>query len=341
MNNKIFLLLDYRDQFYFSTRYRGACVDIESLKEYFKKENFELIIKRFSEIDLRKENYKDKWVLYQSSEDPNLLYKDYIEDVLLALQIQGAKLVPDFQYFRAHHNKVFMEMLRDLSHIDEIKNIISKGFGTFEEYISSTLSKTNEHLVLKPGSGTRSSKISLLDTPHKRQKHPHKISRSFTFENLKLLISKVKTGKPFTPMSNNRLKFIVQNYISGLSGDYRILVYGEKYYVVFRGNRDNDFRASGSGKLYFDIEIPEDILDYAKSVYTKFNTPYMSLDIGYKNGEFYLFEFQCLCLGQYTLEKSKFYYRQGDNKKWKKIEEKPDLEREISSAVLAYIKHKK
>lgn len=341
MDRQIFLLLDYRNQFYFSTRYRGACVDIDKLKRYLHAAGYELVIKQFSDINFREEEYKNKWVLYHSSEDPNLLYKDYIEDILLALHLQGAKLIPNFWYFRAHHNKVFMELLRDLLPIDEIKGIVSKGFGTFEEYSKNKMSKVQDLMVLKPGSGTRSSRVSLLNTPLKKIKNPYKISRSFTFDNFKLLLSKIKTGKPFTPMSNNRLKFIIQNFIPGLKGDYRILAYGDKFYAVFRGNRDNDFRASGSNKLDFEAEIPEGLLDYAKDVYTKFNTPFMSLDIACKDGKFYLFEFQCLCLGQYTLEKSKFYYREITNRQWKRVYENPDLEREICSTILVHINKNK
>ena len=62
----------------------------------------------------------------------------------------------------------------------------------------------------------------------------------------------------------------------------------------------------------------------------------MSLDIGHSNGKFFLFEFQCLCLGQYTLEKSKFYYKHSSDG-WNRVYETPDLEREISSNVIKYI----
>lgn len=267
MDKRVFLLLDYRDQFYFSTKYRGACVDIEKLKRYFKGKSYELLIKRFSEIDFRKENYKNEWILYQSSEDPNLYYKDYIEDILLALYFQGAKLIPDFRFFRAHHNKVFMELLRDILPIYEIKTITSRGFGAYEEYAKSSFPASSDTYILKPGLGTRSSGIKLLASKKDKRKYPYNISKTFTFDNLKLFISKLKTGKLFTPISNNRRKFIIQNFIDGLKGDFRILVYGEKYYVVFRGNRDNDFRASGSGKLNFETELPKGLLDYAKKIY--------------------------------------------------------------------------
>lgn len=340
MNKDILLILDYRDQFYFSTRYRGACVDVEKLRKYLSDHGFNMITKHFHEIDLREEDYKNKWILYQSSEDPGLFYKDYIEDILLGLKMQGAQLIPDFMYFRAHHNKVFMEILRDILRIREIQNIKSKSFGTYEEYIQSNYPGTNDTFVVKPGSGTRSRGVGLLKANQDKKILPYKISRSFTFDNLKLFLSKIATGKPFTPMSNNRKKFIIQNFINGLNGDFRVLVYGGKYYVVFRENRKNNFTASGSGKLNFDINVPDGLLDYAKEIYQKFDTPYMSLDIGCKGGEFYLFEFQCLCLGQYTLEKSKFYYKQSLNNGWEKVKETPNLEREIALTVSNYIKEK-
>jgi glutathione synthase/RimK-type ligase-like ATP-grasp enzyme len=337
MKKNIFLFLDYRDQFYFSTRYRGACVDVEKLRNYFKDLGFDLIIKRFYELDFRKESYSGEWVLYQSSEDPNLHYKDYIEDMLLGLRLQHAKLIPDFKYFRAHHNKVFMEVLRDISDIEEIKDIKAYSFGTYEEYSRSAHRDSVTAQVMKPGSGTRSQGVSLLKTTLERTVYPFKISRSFTLNNVKLLFSKIRTGKSYTPMSNNRRKFIVQNFIDGLKGDYRILAYGKKFYVVYRKNRDNHFTASGSGKLDFEVILPDGLLDYAEAVYRKFAVPYMSLDIGHKDGKFYLFEFQCLCLGQYTLEKSKFYYKKLDKGLWEKVRETPDLEREISTTVSAYI----
>ena len=225
----------------------------------------------------------------------------------------------------------------NVSDIDEIKNIQSRGFGTFEEYSKSDLFKSNKLTIIKPGSGTRSSNIELLNTQSKKRKYAHKISRSFTFENFKLWVSKIKTGRRYTPMSNNRCKFIIQNFIPDLKGDYRILAYGDKYYCVYRENRKDDFRASGSGKLNFEITPPKGLLDYSKKIYEKFNTPFMSLDIGYRDGKFYLFEFQCLCLGQYTLEKSSFHYKQ-NNSSWKRVYEKPDLEREVTKTIIDFIK---
>lgn len=222
----------------------------------------------------------------------------------------------------------------------EMQNIESKSFGTYEEYCKCGYLEKKESFVIKPGSGTRSRGVSLLKTVADKRNVPYEISRSFTFDNVKLFLSKIRTGKPFTPMSNNRKKFVVQTFVSGLEGDYRVLVYGKKYYVVFRKNRTNDFTASGSGKLDFNIVPPAGLLEFSKVIYQKFDTPFVSLDIGHKNGNFYLFEFQCLNLGQYTLEKSEFCYLEYEDGTWKKVKELPDLEREIAETVSIFIKEK-
>ena len=93
------------------------------------------------------------------------------------------------------------------------------------------------------------------------------------------------------PRSKNRKKFIVQNFISGLDNDWKILIYGKYYYVMFRPNKKNDFRASGSGHdnyIYGDkTPIPKGLLTFAKSVYEYLNVPNISLDVAYNGEEFF------------------------------------------------------
>jgi hypothetical protein len=82
--------------------------DKRLLEMYFREQGYETVFIRYAEIDFRDMNFKDQYVLYQSSEDRGLYYKSYIEDMLLGMQLQGAILIPGFHAFRAHHNKVFM-----------------------------------------------------------------------------------------------------------------------------------------------------------------------------------------------------------------------------------------
>lgn len=335
--DKMFLFTDYRGQFYSSTKHRGAAVDLKRLKNYFTEHNFELTILPFSKIDFRRQNYKNTWVLYQSSEDPGLFYRSYVDDIVLGLYIQGAKLIPNLPQFRAHHNKHFLEILRDLHTLPDIRNLEAKRYGTYEDYLKDVNNLDKKILVLKSSNSSKSRGVFLLDNYSKKIKLPKIISRTLSLQNLRYFIERLKTGNKPLRISNYRSKFVLQQYVDGLQGDYRVIAYGAKFYVLYRGNRTDDFRASGSMKFNYDVELPEGLLNYAKKVFESFNVPYIALDIGVKGNRFFLFEFQFLSFGQYTLEKSSFHYHFKDEK-WQKQFEKPDLEKEIATSVSEYIR---
>ncbi len=114
--------------------------------------------------------------------------------------------------------------------------------------------------------------------------------------------------KGYLPDSKFRKKFIIQNMVENLDGDWKVLIYGDKYYVLRRENRKNDFRASGSGLLSYKRDLPNGLLDFAKDIYSKFRLPNLSVDIGWDGIRFFLLEFQALYFGTYTIEHSEFYF---------------------------------
>ena len=293
------------------------------------------MIKSFRNINVRKDNYQGQYILYQSSEDLELHYKDYIEDILLGLALQGAYLIPDFPKFRAHHNKVFMEILRDMCPSPVIKNVVSWGYGTLEDF-KKDLHQLPVELVIKPASGARSLGVRLVRGSAAQLRCARRISRSVSFmEWVKNIINNM-IQKNYREKSIHRRKFVVQELIPGLAGDYKILVYGEKYYGLYRENRKKDFRASGSGKFYYRKDLPEGLLDFAEQVIKIFDVPFISLDIAFSQGKFYLIEFQFISFGNYTLEKSSHYFARR-NGKWVCTEEQPNLEREFVRSVVKYI----
>ncbi|MBU4493285.1 MAG: hypothetical protein KKA61_02850 [Nanoarchaeota archaeon] len=313
-------------------------MDLRLLKKYFGKQGHKLEIKYFHEIDFRKDNFKNIPVLYQSSEDPGLKYKDYLEDVLTGLLYQGAILIPDFFKFRSHHNKVFMEMYRDLGNFSEIKKIKSKSFGTLESCLNYS-NKISFPAILKPAGGSRSRGVKLVKNKKQLEVKAKSISSSPTVSNIRRYLENLIYKNGYKKTSHNRKKFISQNFIPNLKGDYKILVYSDKYYVLHRKNRNNDFRASGSGKLSFPESPPKELLDYAEKVFKYFNVPFISIDIAEAEGVYYLLEFQFLSFGQYALEKSKFYWNK-KNGKWNKIEEMTVLEEQFAKSISKYINKK-
>jgi glutathione synthase/RimK-type ligase-like ATP-grasp enzyme len=336
VKRNICMLLDYRSQFYSSVRSRGASFDVDRLREMFERSGYELVVRRFTDVDFRRDDFKDRCVLYQSSEDPHSFYKNYIEDVLLGLQLQGARLIPDFYKFRAHHNKVFMEILRDLSAVAGMKSIRSKGYGTYEDF-AGELDRYPDDVVMKPDAGALSAKVVLARTPREKKRHAARLSRTFEWMRLAKNLVNGALGNAHRIKSNHRSKFIVQNFIPGLAGDCKILIYHDKYYVLFRGCRDNDFRASGSGKFAYRREVPSRLLDLAEEVFKSFDVPYLSLDMTLDENQCYLWEFQFLCFGTYTLEKSQFHFQRAEDGQWRLVEEEPDLEREFVRSVVHYI----
>ena len=154
-SKELLILIDYRSQFYSSTLERGASLDLEQIKNGFEEKGYHVSVKQYGEVDFDGQNYKDTLVLYKSSEDPSLRYKDYIEDILLGLLYQGAILIPDFQYFRAHHNKVFMEIMRS-SLKEKFGMPSAKYYGTYEEYLQN-YSPASYPIVFKTAAGSKGS----------------------------------------------------------------------------------------------------------------------------------------------------------------------------------------
>jgi len=61
------------------------------------------------------------------------------------------------------------------------------------------------------------------------------------------------------------------------------------------------------------------------------------MDIAKLEDKYYIIEFQFISFGNYTLERSKYYYKKTYQNGWMKIEETPDLEREFAASVVQYI----
>lgn len=340
---KILILVDYRNQFWLKSDYKEANFNIPLLKSEFEKLGYHTEIKQFSTIDLKSTDYNGNYVIYQSTEDPNSFYKSFIEDCLLALELKGAILIPDFKYFRAHNNKVFMEMLRDVNNEPALKNPLAKYYGTYEEYLKYLCyNKSIGPKVFKLSEGAQSKNVFLLRSINNFRKIPKKKTSTFNFYYW--LVDQIKpyfkSNYPnYRKKSHHRQKFIIQDFVPNLQGDFKVLVYANDYYILSRKIRKNDFRASGSGILSFTKAIPNGILEYAKECFEAFDVPFMGLDIAEKEGKFYLIEFQFVHFGNYTLEKSPFHFHYEKNG-WKTIDMRVVLEEKFADSIHQFIQKK-
>jgi glutathione synthase/RimK-type ligase-like ATP-grasp enzyme len=337
---KILILTDYKGFFgskQYSEFYRGG-MDISLLVNLFDGFGFEVEVMKYSDFQLhfiRVLNEKPI-VLYQSQEDQNSFYKSYIEDVIYDLEQRGIIVLPSFACLKAHNNKVSMELLRTRSGIDTIQTINSKVYGTREELIR-VADQLKYPIVIKTASGAMSKGVALAsdknDLIHKSKKIAS--SKSF-FHDVKEHLRGIKYKAHYIKESFYRNKFITQNLISGLDNDWKVLVYGDTCFALYRGVRDNDFRASGSGKFVFKTDLPKGMLDYAWQIRKKFNVPHISLDIAFDGEKFHLIEFQFINFGTTTLEKSSFYFEK-ENNEWKLHEAKANLEEIYVKSTVDYI----
>jgi len=128
---RIYALIDYKNRFSSkkgSIPYRSG-MDNKLLRKYFKNLDYDVKFLQFSDINFRKIDFRDKIVLYTSSEDKGYHYKNYIEDIILGLKLQGANLIPKYKYLIANNNKLFMEILRELSTNKDFKKLRSVDLG--------------------------------------------------------------------------------------------------------------------------------------------------------------------------------------------------------------------
>lgn len=327
-------------------------INIQRLAEQLQNKGFNVEISSLHNIsDSNKE--KGVFVFYPSSEDQGLFYKGYIEDVLLDLLNRGLILLPEFKYFRAHHDKSFMEMLRSESSEGELKSIKSATIYDERDLLDSIsgIEKTIAYpMVIKTSEGSGASGVRLAHNRNELIKNIRRMGyvkyhnsttpwwKTVALSKMKTKFLKV-TGKPFIERTYPREKLVIQNYIPNLKYDYKVLVYWDKYFVLKRLTRDNDFRASGSGKLIFPSEFNDEIrkvLDLARKAFLSFKVPMLSIDVAY-DGEFaHMIEFQCVSFGPYTAQFAKRYYKyNGDT--WEAVERDIVLEDEIADSLSNYI----
>jgi hypothetical protein len=334
---KIVILVDYRMQFYSSIKISTGGMDLECIKKNFLVHNIVCEIIPYSEFCLDY-SWDGCYVLYQSSEDRGLIYKSYISDILMSIKVAGGILLPEFDYFFAHENKSFQAFLsKGIS--TEILNVPnSQVYGTFED-LNKNIDKILFPQVLKLANGCQSKGVTLVNNKDECLKKAKKFTSTFNFSDFLRFKYKTYFKKGYIKESLNKNKIVLQEFIPNLEGDYKVLVYGNKAFVLTRKSKKNDFRASGSGLFDFDIDVPQAVLDSALFLKEFFNCPFISIDIAYDkiNKQCHLIEFQFLMFGTYTVEKSPHYFEHQANS-WILREGESNLEDVFVTSLVEYLR---
>jgi glutathione synthase/RimK-type ligase-like ATP-grasp enzyme len=323
-------------------------MDISKIREYFVARDFKVDIFKFSELDLS-DDYSGVYVLYQTAETPGSFYKHYIEDLIYFLEKHGALVLPRHELLKAHHNKIFMEMMRLKFTDDSLKTIKSYCYGS---WVDARNYNSLFPVVVKQSSGAGSEGVYLAKDKREFniivKKAGHVIIGSGII-GLVVDFFKKSAKKAIKCLYPSRAKYlqydtspvsrsvIVQNFIEGLSNDCKVLVFGNKYYARYRKVRPNDFRASGSG---FSFDVPDEdykgLLDFARKLAGQIDFPIIGMDLGFDGKDYHLFEFQMIHIGTYPLHKSQFWHEFHDGR-WVRYEGGSNLEEEFSRAIFEYI----
>lgn len=338
---KICLLTDYHNTFsskYGSKPYRSG-YDKQKLIDYFKDFGYTLGIIKISDIQFLNIDWKDKLILYTSSEEPGLYYKQYIEDIIYSLKLKGAILIPPFELLRANNDKVFMELLRDIVFND----IVFKSF-TFSslEDVYNNLDKLPFPLVFKTADQALSSGVSLIKNKKELIHHIKKTCKTYSFKQIIKENIRQKKHSGYKKESFYQRKFILQPFIANLKFDWKVLIYGNRIFILKRHTRKNDFRASGSHINYkagSEADFPLKYLDNLVEFKEKLNVPNISIDFVTDGKRGYIIEFQAINFGTSTILYCKDYCIK-ENGQWifKKID--TDLEEIYTNSIVHFLKKK-
>lgn len=335
MNDRLVALCDYKGRFgskHFDNPYRSG-MDKQLLKDAFKQYGMSIDFCSMTDPCLI-DKLRDECFIYTSQEDAGYLYKSFTEDVVFGLELAGANPIPGFKYLRANNNKVFMEMLRKLELPDRYQ-IFSLWVGTAEEALYA-YNRLSLPIVLKDseGSGSRGVSLALSQKSYKKNLYGSSRSRYRIFEIRDYIRSLKHRG--YTRESLYRRKQVLQKFIPNINNDWKVLIFGDKYYVLRRQNRPGDFRASGSGLFSYDDSVLPVLLNAAREIKDCFHVPHISLDLAISENQVILIEFQFVYFGTITLEKSPYYYTFCETQ-WKQVYEKSILENVYANSITDYI----
>lgn len=343
---QLYVLTGYSN-FIGQTRKPWVSIDTEAFIQELQKLGYEVHKHSFHDVINGGIDIQNSLVFYSFSHRDNL--RHYIRDCLMYLQTQGNTIIPSFELFCCHENKGWQELLkRKLG----IHSLDYHYFSSKRELAGYDL---RFPLVLKTLSGSNSTGVALVhsvdDVIRTLHKHEAKVSpaQAFDFWRRKYLRGHTqfpgypnydlrKDARLYKDFKTPELPFILQEFIPGLSYDYRVIVMGDKYFVAKRHTKAGDFRASGAKLFDFTLCRSEPILDYAKELYQSFQTPFLSIDLGETaEGELYLFEYQALNFGINAIVRGKGYFSNASGA-WNFIEFAPVFERYLAEGLDHFIK---
>lgn len=305
-------------------------MDVDRLKECFHRHGLRCIEATLEEIACRPEIVAGHSVVYSSSQKPG--YKQFVEDIAWLMHASGGTLIPSWEMLRAHENKGFQEVLRKTRGLDSLNAMYTTGTRALESW------NGGWPAVIKLPAGAKSQSVFLAESP----RHLENIVRRLEslpistkiYSWIKSVLQPSKDVEGWTRHCSPVQPYVLQEYLRDLRRDYKVIVLGQRAFVLERAVRHQDFRASGSGDFSF-VDPPDGLLACAQAVCERLGEPCLSLDIASTADGFSLLEFQGTHFGPYTVVRSPFHFRLGARADgiWGRVDERVVLEEVFADAV--------
>ena len=342
MQRRILLVLDYRGLFRQDIS-RNHGIRTETMIDIFRKSGFEVVTTTYDELvngTKGVNSYISSFVVYTGSE--SMTYKSYIEDVAYLLGRDNV-LLPSYELLKAHEDKLFAQLLLDTKPKPKASHALPAiGITTYADLLRH-LKDLEYPVVVKSAVGSGSIGVRKADSEAKLKRIFRQMAskEELIMYYLKYLYKRLQRKDLSEYIKDEKWfgKVLLQRYVPDMEDDWKVLAFGEKFYVLNRKVRKNDFRASGSGIFLFN-KAPRELLDAADECYRNMDVPILSMDFCMdRQRNVYLIEYQSVHFGPYTLIKSESYYVK-DSDGWREIRGKSDLATEYALAIVGYIERK-
>ncbi len=322
------LVLDYKDR-YLQKKHRFDSLDIDKLVEYL---DGEVTVTNFFKL-LNEEQGDDEVIVYTSSQVEQ--YKKYIEDTMYFHE--DKLMIPSYAVLRSHENKFFQELYNRKHGIET--NIPAYLIGDLSEYDKLVAEQALEiPFVVKGINGSSSVNVTICES--------YEEGRAAIEALYKPLVDAYNELTPpnlhlYPGENSQHRQCIIQKYIELPNYDWRVHIMGDRYWGHKRTLLEDSKYASGSGSENdFSCDIPDQVLNYAKAVFEKLESPFVILDIVDIGDKCYLIEWSAIQLGIVSLlNGQRFYTEEAGN--WIRTEQTPDIELEFARSINQYIKENK
>jgi glutathione synthase/RimK-type ligase-like ATP-grasp enzyme len=275
----------------FSDRWTNYCTEhnIEFVKvniydsdilTFLRKHNVTVLLANIGDDDNRA-NMISRAILFSIEQAGIKVYPDnntfwHFNDKISQKYIFEALDIPHAPMHVFYDKKVASEWLTDKRFPLVFK--LTCGAGSSNVFLLRSVNDATQYLEKMFSGGMKPIRPVFHDFKTKIRIHYAKRNWAETIKRLPSTITRVKNLRSRIP--NEKDYFLVQDFLPGNTYDTRVVVIGDKAFVFRRLNRNNDFRASGSGNIDYNIEaIDKRAIILAFQTAAKIDSQSMAFDI--------------------------------------------------------------